>query len=281
MSIIQIYTMIRVYLALTKGEQILLQWKDIKPPRLTSLHKLRIYRYLDSENNVILYSETGPVEALRNLSLPPSLYSGLMEWKHELSAKKGVQATDPDMPIFPASEFSASNPDNSFLTYEQATDFENKILEELGFEEQLIVRLRDPIKTKDVDLADYKGDYFQRDFELRALQFGLDPGAIDAVLGRKSTYTYARHYVDYRDEFNQEIIALTIERIISEDLATSLPPVYSKSTLPTNDQFPVKGKRIVKQYIISLENDSTFSVSASNAYGVRIIIIISGKDALP
>ena len=36
------------------------------------------------------------------------------------------------------------------------------------------------------DVAD-----FQRDFELRALQFGLDPGAIDAVLGRKSTYTYA------------------------------------------------------------------------------------------
>ena len=274
-----LFAMLRRYLALDKGEIILLKWKDIKPVKYTSLHKISIYRCLNSSEQIIYYTEKGPVEAVRELSLPPTLYAYLVQWKKSLIEIKGVQAVVPDMPVFPASVFYSSVTDNRFLTHKQANNIEAEIDAICGLNEsELMVRLRDK-KIKDVNLNDYKGDIYKTNFEFQALSYGLEPGAIDAILGRKSIYTYARHYVNYRDEFIQEMIAMTIERMIAEDSSSNKTAYFSEcKLLPSNDMMYTAGKRTVKQFIITLSEESALTITTSNSYGTNVTIIITRKE---
>lgn len=274
-----LFAMFRRYLALDKGENALLKWMDIKPTKHTLLHKLSIYRYLNSSEQIIYYTEKGPVESVREPSLPPTIYDYLIKWKNRLIKTKGVQAVDPDMPVFPASAFYSSITDNRFLTHEQANDIETEIDAICGLNKsELMVRLRDS-KIKDVNLDNYKGDIYKTNFEFQALRYGLEPGAIDAILGRKSKYTYARHYVDYRDEFVQEMIAMTIERMIAEDSASEQTAFFAEyKTLPSSEMMFTDGKRTVKQFIISLQEESTISIAATNTHGTNVTIISTRKE---
>lgn len=280
MLVMILFAMLRRYLALDKGEIILLKWKDIKPTKYTLLHKICIYRCLNSSEQIIYYTEKGPVEAAREPFLPPTLYAYLVQWKNRLIEIKGVQAVDSYMPVFPASVFYSSVTDNRFLTHKQANIIETEIDTLCGLNKtELMVHLRDK-KIKDVNLNNYKGDIYKTNFEFQALRYGLEPGAIDSILGRKSKYTYARHYVNYRDEYIQEMIAMAIERMIAEDSSSYKTAYFSEGKfLPsTSDMMYTAGKRTVKQFIISLNEETTLTITSSNSYGTNVTIIITRKE---
>lgn len=208
-----IYSILRVYLPLTRNEIRCLTWNDFN--KKTSRHNIdtfSISKKID-EDNVIHPYFTLP--KLRDIGAPPC-FSRIFK----LYKKKVLSLSDnlclPDKPFLVPTGTCSIPPNEQLKEYDQRIDSITGINEE-----HFYVLLPDAYKARVTDLYDYFGDIHYTHWQYIAKEAGLEDDEICYVLGIMPDNTFAAHYADYHCPLSLMKIANKLNRWISSYLDSS------------------------------------------------------------
>lgn len=275
-DILRIYALLKRFMPLTIGEIPLLAWRNIHAVPYTDVYVISVYQTLNSQNVLVDYVQTGDVDSVRDIPLPPLIAAMLFDWQDDMRKLLPYDTVMDEVPI--VTEIGRHGIPKP-LSYKEAKVLNNRLEEVAGiYDTKHLVRLHGT-KTKVVDLNRINTDLFRRDWTLQAKRYGLSSSEIEYLLGNAQTSTYGKHYVDFRNPFVLQMMAHKVARWVvneanNDDISTKDFPSNETTTYKDNI---VAGSCITARYDVDVPaNADNVVVTVNSRYGANINILLWG-----